>query len=410
MKKVLALALALILLACGIAALAEEDDTYFPKSEEYVGVWYVDDYILEIDHVDEESDLFNCIVTQYTDDYHAVRWIYDACSYDDVGQALTCVEIGSKFEVTYDEIGELVSSEPVHFTDGAAAFHINEDGTLTWTDFKETPGENETVFERTDGYMVAYDDSLEGTWICDRATIIIEDLDDIIYCTVLWGSSDSEVSEWYYEDCAYEIEGIRLITQANGIRTNLTYDDEGEVTESEQIYDDGVAVFELNDDGLLTWEDRVENAGEGMQFERVDDYENAIPDDVISEGFVKVVLGMEQGTAGASLKQAQAACEVLQFIAEQDLTGMDVEDVSISVLMALVECSEEELAVFGENFPIVSTLIDSCFEDWEANRPVFDDAGVADTMEALIADETARQNWEMLRDCTQDIVEIMIEP
>ena len=37
------------------------------------------------------------------------------------------------------------------FTDGAAAFKLNDDGTLTWTDFKQAPGEGGIVFERTDG-------------------------------------------------------------------------------------------------------------------------------------------------------------------------------------------------------------------------------------------------------------------
>ena len=34
------------------------------------------------------------------------------------------------------------------YTDGAASFKLNADGTLTWTDFKETPGANARVFEK----------------------------------------------------------------------------------------------------------------------------------------------------------------------------------------------------------------------------------------------------------------------
>jgi hypothetical protein len=55
------------------------------------------------------------------DDHNGVRWIYDACSYDDVGNALASMEIGMKFTIVLDDSGELVSNEEI-FTDGAAAF------------------------------------------------------------------------------------------------------------------------------------------------------------------------------------------------------------------------------------------------------------------------------------------------
>ena len=49
--------------------------------------------------------------------------------------------------MTYGEDGEEAASE-VEYEDGAASFALNEDGTLTWTDFKQAPGENALVFER----------------------------------------------------------------------------------------------------------------------------------------------------------------------------------------------------------------------------------------------------------------------
>ncbi|MBR0367930.1 MAG: hypothetical protein IJH86_05995 [Clostridia bacterium] len=126
------------------------DYTYFPEIEAYVGQWQSGDYRLEIVHMLDDYNLLNCIVTRMDDKYNGVRWIYDACSYDDVGKALASMEIGMKFTILLDDNGDLVSNEEI-FTDGAAAFALNDDGTLTWTDFKEAPGEDEIVFERAEG-------------------------------------------------------------------------------------------------------------------------------------------------------------------------------------------------------------------------------------------------------------------
>lgn len=405
MKRLLVAVLVAALLACGVSALAESDYTYFPESEEYVGIWYVDDYILEIVHMDDDYNLFNCIVTQYEGGNKGVRWIYDACSYDDVGKALASLEIGRKFEVTFDDFGELVSSDPVFFTDGAACFALNEDGTLTWTDFKETPGENEKVFQKVTEDIGDSANDYEGTWVCGRATIVIEDLDDIIYCTVLWSSSACEVSEWSYEGCQWEVEGQRLVSQPNGVRTNLVYGEDGEVESSERVYEDGEAAFVFDGAGYLSWEDGKENAGDGMLFEKVSDYEEEIPAEELAEGWIKVICGVEQGTAGASLKQAVAASELCRFAADQDLSEVDEANVSVCILTALMDFEEDEFVAFEENFEPVAQLVDACFEDWDANRGAFEDAGVADEMESLVSDAAVRQNWEKLRDGTRSLLE-----
>ncbi len=130
-------------------APSESDYAYFPEIENYVGQWQSGDYRLEIVHMLDDYNLLNCIVTRMDDAHNGVRWIYDACSYDDVGNALASLEIGMKFTIVVDDNGELISNEEI-FTDGAAAFALNDDGKLTWTDFKEAPGENEIVFERAD--------------------------------------------------------------------------------------------------------------------------------------------------------------------------------------------------------------------------------------------------------------------
>ena len=270
MKKLIAAMMTMILMLSA-AALAESDYTYFPESEEYVGTWYVDDYIMEIAHMENEANLFRCVVTQYAEDREGVRWTYEGCSYDDVGKALASLEIGVKINVVFDEDYEIAASEPV-FDDGAAAFKLNEDGTLTWTDFKEAPGEDELVFKK-----VMIDDenpiaAFEGRWISGRATLTIEELDDVVYCTIHWAGSAFDAAEWSYEGCLYDEISGGLTTFEIGVKTINVYDESGEVVSSEQVFDDGAAAFKLNEDGTLTWTDFKETPGENeLVFKRLPD-------------------------------------------------------------------------------------------------------------------------------------------
>ena len=123
------------------------DYTYYPEMEACAGDWQSGDYSLEIVHSLDDYNLMNCVVTRMTGEREGVRWIYDSCAYDDVGNALSCEMIGMKFTFTLDDSGDLATDEEI-FTDGAASFKLNDDGTLTWTDYKEAPGEDTVVFER----------------------------------------------------------------------------------------------------------------------------------------------------------------------------------------------------------------------------------------------------------------------
>ena len=126
------------------------DYTYYPESEAFVGLWKAENCQVEIVHMLDDYALYDCIVTRYNEDGRTgTCWIYDACAYDDIGEALTSMEIGMKFTFEEDENGDLLSNEDI-YDDGAAAFAINDEGKLVWTDFKETPGENEMVFEKAE--------------------------------------------------------------------------------------------------------------------------------------------------------------------------------------------------------------------------------------------------------------------
>ena len=110
----------------------------------YEGTWVAGRAVLTIEELD---DTVYCTVRWGNSASDSMVWEYQ-CLYDGIS-GLSSFENGVKYDETYGEDGEVIATE-VLFEDGAASFKLNEDGTLTWTDFKETPGENEVVFEKAE--------------------------------------------------------------------------------------------------------------------------------------------------------------------------------------------------------------------------------------------------------------------
>ena len=121
------------------------------------------------------------------------------------------------------------------------------------------------------------------------------------------------------------------------------------------------------------------------------------------EGFFGPLSALESATAGASLKTAIAASEVCAFAAEHELYNPDSKSLRANMLTAFESMSKEEQAAFLEGFDAVRALLDDCLDNWEANRPLFDDAGVAKDMDEIMYDPLNRLAWENLRDSTLTI-------
>ena len=114
-------------------------------------------------------------------------------------------------------------------------------------------------------------DPYSGIWQCDRATAEIVWEEEGYRVLIHWGSSAWETTEWEYS-CHYHEDDNTMVSMPTGLRVDLMFNDAGEQTSCNYVYEDGEAVFSLDADGCLIWQDQKENAGEGMRFVRTGDY------------------------------------------------------------------------------------------------------------------------------------------
>jgi len=131
-------------------------------------------------------------------------------------------------------------------------------------------GEEVVVEDGTvdDGYVdeeLMDEKAFIGTWVCGRASIVIEPESNGYAVNIHWGGSAVESSEWTYF-CVFD--GEKLVNHGDGVYKIVTYTDDVNFTEDVQ-YEDGSASFELVD-GNLIWNDEKEDAGNDMTFEYVE--------------------------------------------------------------------------------------------------------------------------------------------
>ena len=119
------------------------------------------------------------------------------------------------------------------------------------------------------------------------------------------------------------------------------------------------------------------------------------------KGYFHVIGTIPKGTAGASLKLAEAAVEVFEFAQDYNLAGCDISALRDNMLNAWQKVlDEEERANFDENFMDVVTFMDSAEADPAAVAAQLEDAGVKDEFEKLAASAGAWDNWDTLKSNT----------
>ncbi|MBQ8082683.1 MAG: hypothetical protein IJ241_00730 [Clostridia bacterium] len=119
------------------------------------------------------------------------------------------------------------------------------------------------------------------------------------------------------------------------------------------------------------------------------------------KGYFSVIGNIPKGTAGASLKLAEAAVEVFRFAQDYNLAGCDISALRDNMLNAWQKVlDEEERANFDENFMDVVTFMDSAKADPAAVAAQLEDAGVKDEFEKLANTAGAWDNWDTLKSNT----------
>ena len=119
--------------------------------------------------------------------------------------------------------------------------------------------------------------------------------------------------------------------------------------------------------------------------------------EAFADNYFRVVTSFHPGTAGSSLGRAWAACAAVHFANENRIAQTDIPLLRSTMLAAWESLSDDERAWFDENFIGLAEEIEACRTDWESNRALFEDAGVADQMAILMDMPAALEHWDTLR-------------
>jgi len=104
-----------------------------------------------------------------------------------------------------------------------------------------------------------------STWSTDGAQTDIQFSDGFFHVHVEKFDGGYELHEWIYP-CTYDQHRQALIASNTGNKNIYAYDFDTDCEIKSTVYQNGSAVFSINSDGYLLWNDLKENAGSGMLF------------------------------------------------------------------------------------------------------------------------------------------------
>ncbi len=136
---------------------------------------------------------------------------------------------------------------------------------ITGAAFAEGAAHGEEVVEEA---MPAEAAVYEGKWQCDRATVSMDWEEEGFKVLIIRANGASETTEWEYS-CYYHENDRTLVSMPFGLRTEVVYNADGTTASFNQVYEDGEAVFSLDEEGHLIWQDLKDNAGEGLRFAKI---------------------------------------------------------------------------------------------------------------------------------------------
>ncbi len=160
-----------------------------------------------------------------------------------------------------------IESETTAYENGKGRINFDlSAGTLTWEDDEENIADG-TVFTYSAFAAPADAQTFLGVWGKDRVSAEVtgcEEEPGTYDVMIHWGSSASEYTQWTYH-CEYD--GENLVCSGKGTKTNVVMKENGEAESEEEVYNDGSAVFSINENGCMTWNDEKEDAGADLELE-----------------------------------------------------------------------------------------------------------------------------------------------
>ena len=166
-----------------------------------------------------------------------------------------------KTELTYNSNGEL-ESETQDYENGTGSFVFGEGSTFTWHDDQEDRDlvfqwsfEPNTEGEGDDGQNPVM--NFVGEYACDRAKALVEaEGKEFARVVIRWSGSVSSLAQWVMSG-KLDLDTLR-VDYSNCIKTELTYNSNGELESETQDYENGTGSFVFGEDSTFTWHDDQE--------------------------------------------------------------------------------------------------------------------------------------------------------
>ena len=207
-----------------------------------------------------------------------------------------------------------------------------------------------------------------------------------------WPSSDSEVSTYHILGSLDETG--KKLTYTGGMFVDYTFDDDGKVNEEDTalLEDNGTGCFTITENGTLLWEDSYLAEAAEMTLNRLIP---SVPSaEEIKAGYYQQAIELEEGTAGSSLKLAQAVERVFQFCSVSSFWCMEYEPFAKALVDAQNSLTAEEKAAFDQHRGALTLEITRLLNENEEMGSAYEDAGVEAQMIELRNDPAVRLSVE----------------
>lgn len=250
MKKTALFLLIVLFSLHGLYAHADTVQTADTGAERFESTWSTDGATADIRF---EDDYFQVHVERFDHGEEWNTWDY-RCTYDAAQQALIADGTGCKTAYAFD-FATGCETETMVYQNGSAVFSLHPEEYLVWLDEEENAGQ-ELRFTKMGPF--------NGVWCCGPWTIEFTPTGNAYRCRITRNDENGIAAIWSYF-CRYDAVSQTVISDHTGQKEiRIGSDEEGEIYE--EVYANGSAVFSMDNDGNLLWQDRKDDAGKGMLF------------------------------------------------------------------------------------------------------------------------------------------------